>query len=441
MIPLLNDTLIRAELVSFAGDPGDGDVPQPGSLKHYDDGLLWLKDGHIHAVDHYSNLAPQLSSNSQIIDYRGKLIMPGFIDTHVHYVQLDIMASYGRQLLDWLNDYTFPEECRFANHAHAEALSNAFLSEMLRAGTTTAQVFGSSHPVSVDAFFTACQKRQLRMLVGKVLMDRNAPEALMDGVSGIADSERLIADWHGNQRLGYSVTPRFAPTSTKMQMDAAGALLRNDPSLWLQTHLAENSGELDWVAELFPDSHDYLAVYEEAGLVGPRSTFAHGIHLDNGMRKRLADRGANIAFCPSSNLFLGSGLFDREAANQTGMAFTFASDIGAGTDLSGFGTLKSAYQVGQLGGQPLTAWQGFYGLTMGNAKALSLDRHIGQLASTLEADFVVIDPQATSLLSRRISHCTTLGERLFALMMLADDRAIYETWAGGKCQHRRDSGT
>ncbi|EHA16150.1 guanine deaminase [Halomonas sp. HAL1] len=432
------NTFIRAELISFARNPGDGDTPEPGSLEHYGDGLLWLKGQHIHAVGHFAELAPLLPKGTDVLDYRDKLIMPGFIDTHVHYVQLDIMASYGRQLLDWLNDYTFPEECRFANHAHAEALSNAFLDEMLRAGTTTAQVFGSSHPGSVDAFFTACQKRQLRMLVGKVLMDRNAPEALMDGASGIADSERLIEDWHGKQRLGYSVTPRFAPTSTKIQMDAAGALLRNDPSLWLQTHLAENSGELDWVAELFPGSRDYLAVYEEAGLVGPRSTFAHGIHLDNGMRKRLADRGANIAFCPSSNLFLGSGLFDREAAKETGMAFTYASDIGAGTDLSGFGTLKAAYQVGQLGGQPLTAWQGFYGLTMGNAKALSLDSHIGQLAPTLEADFVVIDTQATSLLSRRISHCTTLGERLFALMMLADDRAIYETWAGGICQHRRD---
>ena len=419
------DTFIRAELISFTRDPGDGNMPESGSLEHYGDGLLWLKDQHIHAVGHFAELSSSLPEGANVLDYRGKLIMPGFIDTHVHYVQLDIMASYGRQLLDWLNDYTFPEECRFANHAHSEALSNAFLDEMLRAGTTTAQVFGSSHPGSVDAFFNAANKRQLRMLVGKVLMDRNAPEALMDGVSGIADSERLIEDWHGKGRLGYSVTPRFAPTSTKTQMDAAGAILRNDPTLWLQTHLAENSGELDWVADLFPGSRDYLAVYEASGLVGPRSTFAHGIHLDNGMRQRLAGRGANIAFCPSSNLFLGSGLFDREAAKETGMAFSYASDIGAGTDLSGFATLKAAYQVGQLGGQPLTAWQGFYGLTRGNAKALSLD-------------FVVIDPQATSLLDRRISRCTTLGERLFALMMLADDRAIFETWAGGKCQHRRD---
>ena len=433
------DTLIRAELISFTRDPGDGNTPQSGSVEHYGDGLLWLKDRHIHAVGHFSELAPSLPEGCEVLDYRDKLIMPGFIDTHVHYVQLDIMASYGRQLLDWLNDYTFPEECRFTSHAHAEALSNVFLDEMLRAGTTTAQVFGSSHPGSVDAFFTACEKRHLRMLVGKVLMDHNAPDGLLDGGSGITDTERLIENWHGKGRLGYSVTPRFAPTSTKAQLDAAGALLRNDPTLWLQTHLSENRGELDWVAELFPGSRDYLAVYEEAGLVGPRSTFAHGIHIDNDMRKRLADRGANIAFCPSSNLFLGSGLFDRQAAHETGMAFTLASDIGAGTDLSGFATLKAAYQVGQLSGQPLTAWQGFYGLTMGNAKALSLDSHIGQLAPALEADFVVIDPNATPLLSRRIGHCKTLGERLFALMILADDRAIYETWVAGECQHQRDT--
>ncbi|WP_447928903.1 guanine deaminase [Vreelandella sp. EE27] len=434
-----NDTLIRAEILSFADNPGHGDKPAPGSVEHFEDGLLWLKGGHIHAVGRFNELTARLPSEANILDYSDKLIMPGFIDSHVHYVQLDIMASYGRQLLDWLNEYTFPEECRFQDPAHAEALSQAFLNEMLRAGTTTAQVFGSSHPPSVDAFFIACQKRGLRMLAGKVMMDRNAPQQLLDGVRGVADTERLIADWHGQDRLGYSVTPRFAPTSTQAQMDAAGALLRNDPTLWLQTHLAENSGELEWVAELFPGSKDYLAVYEQAGLVGPKSTFAHGVHLNDSMRQRLAAQGASIAFCPSSNVFLGSGLFDRDAADKTGMAFTYASDIGAGTDLTGFATLKSAYQVGQLVDQPLTAWQGFYGLTHGNAKTLSLDHVIGQLKPSMEADFVVIDPAATPLLTRRIKRCTTLGERLFALMMLGDDRAIFETWSNGRCQHAREA--
>ncbi|WP_444984516.1 guanine deaminase [Halomonas mongoliensis] len=438
-----NDSrLLRAELLSFDADPGDADTPAPGSVTHHRDGALWLENGRIRAIGDYATLAPELPPGLEVIDHRGKLITPGFIDSHVHYVQLEIMASYGRQLLDWLNDYTFPEELRFASREHADALSEAFLDEMLRVGTTTAQVFCSSHPVSVDAFFAASQRRGLCMLAGKVLMDRHAPEGLTDDtLGGIRDSERLIGDWHGKGRLGYSLTPRFAPTSTRAQLDATGAILRNDPSLWLQTHLAENTGELDWVAELFPGSRDYLAVYEASGLVGPRSTFAHGIHLDQEMRARLAERGANLAFCPSSNLFLGSGLFDRQAAREVGLGVTFASDVGGGTDLSGLATLKAAYQVGQLRGQPLTAWQGFHGLTLGNARALSLDERIGRLAPGMDADFVVLDPEATPLLARRTARCRTLGETLFALMMLGDDRSVAETWAGGRLQHRREAAT
>ncbi|MCG6659639.1 guanine deaminase [Halomonas campisalis] len=435
-----NDSrVIRAELLSFDADPGEGDTPAEGSVRHLEDGALWIEDGRIRAVDAYPRLAAELPAGVEVIDHREKLITPGFIDSHVHYVQLEIMASYGRQLLDWLNDYTFPEECRFARQAHAEAISEAFLDEMLRVGTTTAQVFCSSHPTSVDAFFTASQRRGLCMLAGKVLMDRHAPEALTDDTQGgIRDSERLIGDWHGKGRLGYSLTPRFAPTSTHAQLDAAGGVLRNDDTLWLQTHLAENTGELDWVAELFPGSRDYLEVYEQSGLVGPRSTFAHGIHLDQEMRARLAERGANLAFCPSSNMFLGSGLFDRLAAREAGLRITYASDVGGGTDLSGLATLKAAYQVGQLRGQPLTAWQGFYGLTLGNARALSLDSRIGRLAPGMEADFVVLDPAATPLLARRHQRCRTLSEQLFALMMLGDDRTVAETWAGGRRQHSRD---
>ncbi|MEQ5802267.1 guanine deaminase [Halomonas sp. H10-9-1] len=434
-----NDSrVLRAELLSFDADPGDDDTPAPGSVRHHPDGAVWIENGRIRAVDDYATLAPDLPPGIEIIDHRGKLITPGFIDSHVHYVQLEIIASYGRQLLDWLNDYTFPEELRFADPDHAAALSEAFLDELLRVGTTTAQVFCSSHPASVDAFFAASHRRGLRMLAGKVLMDRHAPAGLTDDLEGgIRDSERLIGDWHGKGRLGYSLTPRFAPTSTRAQLDATGALLRNDESLWLQTHLAENSGELDWVAELFPGSRDYLEVYERSGLVGPRSTFAHGIHLDQAMRGRLAERGANLAFCPSSNLFLGSGLFDRRAAREMDLNVTYASDVGGGTDLSGLATLKAAYQVGQLRGQPLTAWQGLYGLTLGNARALSLDKRIGRLAPGLDADLVVLDPAATPLLARRTARSRSLAETLFALMMMGDDRSVAETWAGGRLQHRR----
>ncbi|WP_046080314.1 guanine deaminase [Halomonas sp. HG01] len=432
--------LLRGPLLSFDADPGEGDTPAAGSVRHLEDGAVWLVDGHIHAVADHAELAPRLPPDIETVDYGDKLMMPGFIDSHVHYAQLDIMASYGRQLLDWLNDYTFPEECRFAERAHAEAVAEAFLDETLRAGTTTAQVFCTSHPGSVDAFFGAAKARGLRMLAGKVLMDRHAPEALVDDpLGGLADSERLIGDWHGRDRLGYSLTPRFAPTSSREQLEATGAVLRNAPDLHLQTHLSENEGEIAWVAELFPECQDYLGVYERYGLVGPRSTFAHGIHLDQPMRRRLAVAGANVAFCPTSNLFLGSGLFDRLACREAGLATTLASDVGAGTDLSGLATLKAAYQVGQLRGQPLTAWQGFYRLTLGNARALHLDDRIGRLRQGGEADIVVLDPQATPLLARRTARCRTLAETLFALMMLGDDRTVYATWANGRRVHQRDA--
>ncbi|GHB10029.1 guanine deaminase [Salinicola rhizosphaerae] len=430
--------LLRGAIFTCVDDPGEENTPLPGTTRYWDDGAIWIVDGHIQAVDDHAALIGRVPAETEHVDYRGKLMMPGFIDSHVHYVQLDIMAAYGRELLDWLNDYTFPAECRFAEQAHAEASAERFLDEMLRAGTTTAQVFCSSHPVSVDSFFAAAQRRRLRMIAGKVLMDRHAPAALVDDtLGGIRDSERLIADWHGRDRLSYTLTPRFAPTSSAEQLDAVGGVLRNAPDLYLQTHLSENRGEIAWVSELFPESRDYLGVYEDHGLVGPRSTFAHGIHLDDEQRRRLAAEGANIAFCPTSNLFLGSGLMDRLACRDAGLATSLASDVGGGTSLSGFGTLQGAYQVGALLGQPLTGWQGFYRLTLGNARALHLADRIGSLEPGQEADIVVLDPEATPLLSRRLSQTGSLAERLFAMMMLGDDRTVAATWADGRRVHQR----
>lgn len=432
--------LLRGPLFTCLDDPGEEAAPLADTTRHLEDGAIWIVDGHIRAVDHFEALKDRLPAGIEIVDYRNKLMMPGFIDSHVHYVQLDIMASYGRELLDWLNDYTFPAETRFADAAYAQAGAERFLDELLRVGTTTAQVFCSSHPISVDSFFSAAQRRQLRMIAGKVLMDRHAPEALTDDtLGGVRDSERLIADWHGRERLSYTLTPRFAPTSTREQLDAVGGVLRNSPDLYLQTHLSENRGEVAWVAELFPESRDYLDVYERYGLVGPRSTFAHGIHLNAEQRGRLAQQGSNIAFCPTSNLFLGSGLMDRLACRDAGLATTLASDVGGGTSLSGFGTLQGAYQVGALLGQPLTGWQGFYRLTLGNARALHLGDKIGSLQPGFEADIAVLDPQATPLMARRLSQTSTLGERLFAMMMLGDDRSVAATWANGRLVHQRDA--
>ncbi len=432
--------LLRGPLFTCLDDPGEEATPLAATTRYLEDGAIWIVDGHIRAVEPFEVLADQLPPGIEIVDYRDKLMMPGFIDSHVHYVQLDIMASYGRELLDWLNDYTFPAECRFADAAYAEAGAERFLDEMLRVGTTTAQVFCSSHPVSVDSFFSAAQRRQLRMIAGKVLMDRHAPDALTDDtLGGVRDSERLIADWHGRDRLSYTLTPRFAPTSTREQLDAVGGVLNNAPDLYLQTHLSENRGEVAWVAELFPESRDYLDVYERYGLVGPRSTFAHGIHLNDDQRRRLAQRGANIAFCPTSNLFLGSGLMDRLACRDAGLTTSLASDVGAGTTLSGLGTLQGAYQVGALLGQALTGWQGFYRLTLGNARALHLDDKIGSLQAGFEADIVVLDPNSTPLMSRRLSQTETLSERLFAMMMLGDDRTVAATWANGRLVHERDA--
>ncbi|KAA0017913.1 guanine deaminase [Salinicola corii] len=432
--------LLRGPLFTCLDDPGEDAVPLAGATRYLEDGAIWIVDGHIHAVEPFDALVDRLPPGIEIVDYRDKLMMPGFIDSHVHYVQLDIMASYGRELLDWLNDYTFPAECRFADAEHARAGAERFLDEMLRVGTTTAQVFCSSHPISVDSFFAAAQSRQLRMIAGKVLMDRHAPDALTDDtLGGVRDSERLIADWHGRDRLDYTLTPRFAPTSTREQLDAVGGVLRNAPDLYLQTHLSENRGEIAWVAELFPESRDYLDVYERHGLVGPRSTFAHGIHLNGEQRRRLAQGGANIAFCPTSNLFLGSGLMDRLACREAGLMTSLASDVGGGTSLSGLGTLQGAYQVGALLGQALTGWQGFYRLTLGNARALHLDDRIGSLQPGFEADIAVLDPRSTPLMARRLSQATTLSERLFAMMMLGDDRTVAATWANGRLVHQRDA--
>ena len=419
---------VRGEIVHFLADP----AAAPRALEHFADGVLIVRDGHVAECGPAAALLTKLPSGTPLADHRGRLILPGFVDTHVHYPQTEIIASHGEQLLEWLERYTFPAERRFADPAHAAEVAGFFCDELLRNGTTTAAAFATVHPASVEALFEAAQQRRMRLITGKVLMDRNCPDFLRDTAeTGYADSQALIERWHNRDRLLYAITPRFAPTSTPAQMALAGRLFREHPGVFLQSHLAENRAEVAWVAQLHPEARSYLDVYERAGQLGMRALFAHCLWLDDSDRRRMAERGAAMSFCPTSNLFLGSGLFDLARARALGVRVGLGTDVGGGTSLSMLQTLNEAYKVLQLGGQSLSAASGFYLATLGGAHSLYLDDRIGNFAPGKEADFVVLDPRATPLLARRSAACTTLEERLFVLMMLGDDRAVAATYVMG----------
>ena len=427
--------LVRGQVLHFLADPGPAD--DPAAWAFFDDGGLWIENGHIRAAGPWAAitaaLPPGVFEAAAFHDYRGHLVLPGFVDCHLHYPQAGVIASYGRQLLDWLNDYVFPAEARFADASEA-ARTAAFVNRRLLAhGTTTASVFATVHPHSVDAFFAAAEARGLRMLCGKVLMDRNCPAALRaTAPGGLAARLRRIERWHGRGRLRYSLTPRFAPTSSPEQLRLCGELLASQPGLHLQTHLAENPCELDWVRQLFPTRGSYLDVYQHYGLAGPRSLHAHCIHLDAAERRSLAAGGAAAAFCPGSNLFLGSGFFNLDASREAGLRVGLATDIGAGTGFSLLRALAQAYEVGQALGAPLPALRGFYLATLGGARALYLDDCIGSFQPGREADFIALDWAATPELAWRMERCQTLAERLFALMMLGDERCVVATHVMGE---------
>ncbi len=391
------------------------------------------------AAGAYATVAPRLAPGTQIEDMRDKLIAPGFIDTHIHYPQTDMIASPAAGLLPWLETYTFPTERRFEDPAYARDTARFFVDELLACGTTTALVYCTVHKASADAFFTESAARNLRMVAGKVLMDRNCPEFLRDTAqSGYDDSAELIARWHNQGRQMYALTPRFAPTSTDAQMRACGELARQHPDVFIQSHVAENMDEVKWAAELFPGHRSYLDIYDHYGLLRRRAVYGHCIYLDTDDRKRMAQTGALASHCPTSNLFLGSGLFDFAKADEAGMPLALATDVGGGTSFSMLQTMNEAHKIARLGGYPLSATRMFWLASAGAAQALDLADRIGTLAPASEADFVVLDPQATPLLARRTARSETLEELLFAFAMLGDDRAIYETYAAGKRVHRRD---
>ena len=426
----------RAALLHCLADPREVGIER--SHEYFEDGLLVVADGKVAQIGHAAELLPTLAAGTEVVEYPNALITPGFVDTHIHYPQTGMIASYGEQLLDWLETYTFPTERAFADQAHAGEVAEVFLDELLRNGTTTALVFGSVHKESVDAFFEACEKRNLRMIAGKVLMDRNAPDYLTDTAeTGYADSKELIERWHGKGRLHYAVTPRFAPTSTPEQLALAGQLFKEYPDLYMHTHLSENRKEIEWVRELFPERQGYLDVYDHHGLIGARSVFAHGVHLCDEECQRLGETGSAVAFCPTSNLFLGSGLFDLEKVEGFGVRVGLGTDVGAGTSFSQLQSLNEAYKVMQLQGKKLDPFKSLYLATLGGARALYLNDRIGNLQPGKDADFVVLDYQATPLIDYRLRQARTLEEKLFALTILGDDRAVKETFAAGESVHRK----
>jgi guanine deaminase len=421
----------RASLFHCLRDPGEHD--DPAASEFFEDGLLIIDGGRIAGVGDAESLLGNLSADVPVEDHTGKLIVPGLIDCHVHYPQLDIIGSYGEQLLDWLNRYAFPGEMRFADPDYARQVARVFVDELLANGTTTALVFGTVHPHSADAIFEAAEAKGMRLIAGKVLMDTNCPAELRDdATSAYADSRELLERWHGKGRLGYAITPRFALTSTEAQLEGAGRLAAEYPDVWIHTHLAENHDEVESIAKQFPWSESYLDVYDHFGLLRERSVFAHCLHLQDSECHLMAAKGGAATHCPTSNMFLGSGLFNLRRLRNESIRVGLGTDVGGGTSLSLLKTMREAYKVLHLQEQPLPPGRAMYLATLGGAEALYLDDRIGNFAIGKEADFIVIDPKATSVSAHRTRSADSIGELLFAMIVLGDDRHVEATYLEGR---------
>jgi guanine deaminase len=436
LVPAMTRHAVRGRLVWFTDDPATAGT---NAVRDIPDGAVVIEGSLIRAV---GPAAEVLTPDLDVTHYPDALILPGLIDTHIHYAQTRVIGSYGAQLLDWLDRYTFPAERRFADPAYSASVAGFFLAELFRNGTTAAVVYPTVHACSVDAVCGAADRHAMRLLCGKIMMD-DGPEGLRDTPEGgYRDSKALIERWHGRGRIGYAITPRFAVTSSRAQLEAAGALLAEHPDCWLQTHLSENRAEIRTVAERFPEARDYLDVYDRAGLLGPRSLFGHCIHLSAAERQRLHATGGVAVFCPTSNLFIGSGLFDLRAMRDPAapVRVALATDVGGGTSYSLLRTAAEGYKVLQLQGQSWPAVDAFYAMTLGNARALGLETEIGTLAVGAHADLVVLEPAATPALAHRLDAIdeAALDERLFALMTMGDDRAVAATYVAGRKVHARD---
>ena len=419
-----NEIAIRGEILYFLEDPAEGATT---SVRHLADGILCAKDGLV-----VECVEAKSSKHSSVAKQVDGLIVPGFVDTHVHYPQLGIIASYGTELMEWLDRYTFPHEAAFADPGLCASEAETFLDMMLACGTTTALVFATSHQCSANALFEKAYDRNVRLVTGKVLSDCNVPEEIRDSPKrAFEESTRLIERWHNKGRLGYAITPRFAPTSSKKQLEVAGKLLEENPGTLLHTHYSESAMELKAVKELFPDAKDYLEVYEKAGLVTDRSVFAHAIHPTRSEWDRLGKANCAIAHCPCSNLFIGSGLFNIAEATTRGIRIGLGSDVGGGNSLAMPRVMDEAYKVARMAGCDIDPYRLWYLATLGGARALGLEDRIGSFKKGSEADFIVLDPTAMPMLEKRLESASDLAERLFAMAALGDERIVREVYLMG----------
>jgi len=422
----------RARIFTPVADPFAGGVES--SHRYFEDGHLAVSDeGRIVSVGDWSE-APE----GEVVDLSRKLIAPGFIDTHLHAPQLEMIGSYGGHLLEWLNRYTFPTEAKFADPEHARRVAKAFFDELLRNGTLCALIFSTIHRQATDIFFEEAERRGFRGIIGKTMMDRNAPDYLLDTPrQSYDDSRALLEKWHGRGLLRYAITPRFAPTSTPAQLEAAGQLKQEFPDAWVHTHISENRNEVAWVQELFPEAAEYADVYDRYGLLSERTVLAHGVWLTPEELDLLSRRGTRIAHCPNSNLFLGSGLFPLHRVLAAGVIVGLGSDIGAGTTPSLFNAMADAYKVQQVQNVSLSPFHLWYLATLGGARALTLDGETGSLEAGKSADFLVLDLSATPLLAMRTGRATSLEDLLAGLIFMGDDRAVERSFIAGQCVSTR----
>jgi guanine deaminase len=429
----MSQILLRGRTLSFLRWPDD--TADHAAYRYEEDGGLLIEGGRIVAGGAYAGVSAKAGDDVKRIDHRPHLILPGFIDAHAHFPQMQVIASYGAELLDWLNRYTFPEETKFRNAQHGRRIARLFLDEVIRHGTTTVAAYCSVHKQSAEAFFAESHGRNMLNIAGKVMMDRNAPEGVLDTPrSGYDDSKALICEWHGRGRQLYAITPRFAITSSPEQMEMAGALMREFPDLHMQTHLSENHAEIAFTRDLYPWSRDYTDVYEHYGLLGPRALFGHCIHLSEREVDALSQSGSVAVFCPTSNLFLGSGLFDyqRYRRRSEPLRIAAATDVGGGTNYSMLRTMDEGYKVIALNGEKLNPFASFWQITRGNAEALSIADKVGTLDEGTDADVVVLDSRATAAMKLRMETVNTLAEELFLLQTLGDDRSVAEVYVAGK---------